>query len=483
MNIKSLPSIILTILLLQDGGNRLYAQSNCITLSQLIARYYKSNNVQLSILSKELKVKYLTYRNSLAAYNLSSGINFTVPYSKSIESVLQPDGNSIYIERQYMNPAYSVSASKKIPLTGGTIGITSSLSYFKNFLNTNQQFNANWYNLFISQPFFAYNEYKYDKKLQRLRLSADSIQYYKDREARLATFIGKVINYELLQRRIGNSELTIADNVAALEKVKLLYENGRMLAIDTLLLSNNLKQAHLQKDQLESELVIQAADLNYSFNGKYNFSICNIEELMTYDIDSALLRERYLNYNNQSELMVNAFISSENLKRVRKAHGIITSISAGNGINQTADAFDRLLANPAQKQNVTLAVSVPLTGWQTYKRNKEIAQLQYQAFEMTRNELGYLAGEWATEQMSEYLFLFRSYIYSKEKINGLEEVKRLQMEKVFAGRINISEYNVTESSINIAKLEQLDIIRRILLFRFELRAKTLYDFELKEDVF
>lgn len=475
--------VVLTLLLALPGRCKLMAQTQCATLTQVINKYYKAGDTRLSILAKQLRIKKLGYQNSLSEYNIRSKVDFSLPYSKSIESVLQPDGNSIYIERNYFSPTYSITTSKKIPLTGGTIGLTTGLSYFKNFLNTNQQFNANWYNLYISQPFFAFNEYKFDKKLRRLTLSADSIQYYKDREAKLEELMAKIIDFEVLRLDIAYNEQEIGNNRDALEKVKILYAHGKLLSIDTLTLSNNLKQSYLQKEQLESTMGIRKADLDFSFREDYRFTICDIEDLAPFHLDTSLLHERYARYNNQQELLINTFVSSEQIKRARKGNGITTTISAGNGINQSSSVFTALYNNPSQQQNVALAVSVPFTGWQSYKRNKEIAELAYQAVQMTRTELEQVAKTWVQEQLTRYSFLYKSYWFSKEKLIALQEVKRVQLEKVLSGRVSTNEYNNAVLSIDMAKMEQLNIIKQILLFRFELRTKTLYDFELMEPVF
>lgn len=474
--------IIFTSLLFLAASHCAKGQDNCVTLTQLIGKYYGSNSPQLLLVSKNFKVKYLTYQNKMAVYHLSSKVDVSLPYSKSIESVLQPDGNAVYTPRTYLSPIYTITTAKKIPLTGGTIGITSSLSYFKNFLNANQQYNANWYSLFISQPFFAFNEYKYDKKLQKLTLRADSVQYFKDRETKLLEVITKVIDYEVAKHNIKNGELNIANYTAALYKVKLLYEHGRMLAVDTLTLYNNLKQAYLQQEQLTQDLNIKKANLNYYFPQSYDYTICNWEEPNIYQLDSALLNERYMHYNNANQLLVDAFVNAENVERAQKAHGVTTSISAGNGINQSATTFEPLFNNPAQKQSITLAISVPLTGWQAYKRNKEIANLQNQAYEISKSEMVFLAKEWTREQLNTYSYLFKSYQFSKEKLSGLVALQNVLLDKIAVGKASTTDYNTTQAAIFAAQLEQLDIVKQIVLFRFELRSKTLYDFELGESV-
>jgi hypothetical protein len=470
--------MIIVACLIKDAN----AQKRCITINSLINEYYKGNQ-QLAILDKNFKIKWLTYQNDLEKWKISSRVDATLPYSKSIESVLQPDGNAIFTQRQFLSPNLNVTTFKKIPKTGGEIGISGSLGYFKNFKNNNQQFSANWFNISISQPLFAYNEFQFERTKQALNFGADSIQYLKDREAKLKDFMSKVIEYEVLKRKIENDENNMIDNKKALDKVKILYENGKMLSIDTLTLSNNIDQAKLNISKAQSELKFKQLALSYYFNRSYSLSICDFDELIIFQLDSVLLKENYLKYNNIQEIIIDSFFAFENIKKANKSHGITTSISAGIGANQSAIQFDRLTNTPSQRQNLAIATSVPLTGWQSYKRNKEIALLQQQVYESNKKDVYFLANEWINDKINTYNFLVKSYSFSTKKLYSLETILTTQLERLLAGKANTNEYNSTQLSINNVKIEQLEIIKEILLFRFEIRSLTLYDVELNQEIF
>ena len=93
-----------------------------------------------------------------------------------------------------------------------------------------------------------------------------------------------------------------------------------------------------------------------------------------------------------------------------------------------------------------------------------------------------MANEWINDKINNYHFLVKSYSFSKEKINSLETILTTQLERVLAGKANTNEYNSTQLSINNVKIEQLEIIKEILLFRFEIRSLNLYDVELNQEI-
>jgi len=136
--------VLLFIMLISFG--KVQSQQKCTTLNALINEFYSTSG-KASILKNQFKIKQLTYLNRLQKYKIGSKLDVSLPYSKSIESILQPDGNLLYSQREFLNPIVTTSVFKKIPFTGGEIGLSSSLGYFQNFLQSNRQFTANWLNL------------------------------------------------------------------------------------------------------------------------------------------------------------------------------------------------------------------------------------------------------------------------------------------------------------------------------------------------
>jgi hypothetical protein len=457
------------------------AQS-CKTLDQILQEFSGTNN-ELITLKAKLNIQYKLYQNQLDKWKPTAKLDVELPYSNSIESVISGDGNVNYLKRNYLNPLLSVSTSKKIPFTGGEIGINGSLGLFQNFINSNKQYNANWFNIYISQPLFAYNNFKFEQAKQRIELSIDSIKFYHDKETKLTKLVSAILDYEIAKQKIEYNEQLSKQANYSLQRIKTLYQNGRALAEDTMLLSYSINKAKLEYEKLNDDIKAKKEFLSTQLNRTYKNTICDLMEVPILKIDTTELKQRYIKYSFQKELLLDSFEVFENSKKIKKSHGLNTTISAGIGANQTSTNVNQLFTNPSQRQNVTLNTSVPITGWKTYKRNNEIALIEQQNYQRGRQDIQSNSNLWTTEMYNQYKYLLKSFQLTKTNLSNLENLSNSVYKRFEMGKVPFTDYNNVVNEISTIQQSQLEIIKQLYLLRFNLREKTLYDWSLEKEVF
>jgi hypothetical protein len=474
MRIVNLIQTYFLILLIIGVASKVNGQSNCENFNSLLNEF-SSANTSVKNLELGLKIKYLNYVIDQQQWKINSKGSFTLPYSKSIESIVQPDGNVLYTPRNYVTPIANITTTKKIAATGGEIGVTGGIDFFRNFVNNNRQFNANWINFYVSQPLFIYNQFKFDKIKQRLDLSFDSISYYVEKESKTKAFVEKLLDFETkaLQIEEANSNISIANN--AIEKIRILVENGRALGIDTIMLAINKNEIVAKRQNLEQSLVLARTIISNYINRPLNAPLCSSLEMPAYILDSNILIPAYLKCNFSKELILDSFIAYENIKKAKKARGIVTSINAGLGANQSASNLGQLFTSPSQRQNISIGTAIPITGWDNYLRKKEVALLDREIFENNRSELLLNATVWYLQQLDTYNVLLKSYQQVTAKGNALLNIAAIQLEKVVAGKATSIDYNSTITQIANSNIELIEIIKKVRLFRFEIRSYTLID--------
>ena len=454
----------------------------CISLDDIIQEFASTNN-DLITLNEKMKIQCKLYQNNQDKWKPSTKLEVALPYSNSIESVISGDGNVNYLKRNYLNPLLSISTAKKISLTGGEIGINGSLGLFHNFLNNNKQFNANWFNVYVSQPLFAYNEMKADRVKQRISLCIDSIQYYKGRETKLKSIVEAILDYEIAKQRIIHITQQFTEANYALQRTKTLYQLGRVLAEDTILIAYNLSKVNLEMAKLLDDLKAKQLFLTSQLSKNYDYSLCELFTIPNLQIDSSELRRLYLNYGFQKELIIDSIDAFENTIKMKKAHGITISILAGIGANNSSTDINQLYNSPSQRQNITLNATVPLTGWQTYKRNNQIALMEQQNYERAKQDIKNSAAQWAKETYNNYKYLVQSYNLAKSNLEGLKALANSVFKRYEVGRASFTEYASVLNEISNTEEGLLNIIKQLYILRFELRTKTLFDFTLSKDVF
>lgn len=459
----------------------LFAQT-CKTIEQIIHECI-GVNTDLVILKEKQKIQSKLYQNQLDKWKPNAKVDVTLPYSNSIESVLSGDGNVNYVKRNYVNPLLTISSSKKIVKTGGEIGITGSIGLFQNFINNNKQFNANWFNIYISQPLFSYNTFKYDQYKQRLLISVDSINYFRNKEVKISKIITLLLDYEIANQSKQYNQERIKQAQYTLTKAKTLFVNGRALADDTLMLSYSLSKLIFENEKLQEQLQIKKQALEIQLQKKYTYTLCNLNEIQILKLDTADLKQRYIQYSFQKELILDSFEVYENIQKMKRAHGINTSLSVGVGANQSSTTFNQIYSTPSQRQNISINTSIPITGWQLYKRNSEIALMEEKNYRRTKQDIEQNATQWVSEIYSAYTSLIKSYALTKQNINYLETLSNSFYKRYEMGKIPYTEYSNILNEIKTSQQNLLDINKQLYQIRFTIRERTLYDCYIQNHVF
>ena len=466
--------IILLLICFSEFGMISFAQQRCITMNTLI-QDYKQYSSQIGVVNRQLKISRLGYLNQQQKWKIGSKLDVSLPYSKSIESIIQPDGNLLYSQREFMNPLVNASVYKKIAQTGGEIGLSGSLGYFQNFLKSNRQFNVNWFNFYIDQPIFSFNEYRYEQRLNSMQLETNRIQYGVNTEESLKNFVDKVLSVELLKRKLENANKTLLQEKAQLQQLKLLCVNGKILSNDTLLFSHSLQKKELEIELSSWAISIRELEVKFLSGNKENREFCDLLEMENYILDTSILSRKYIDCNYSIQLNMDSFKVNEALRRASMSHGINTTIGAGIGANQTSQQFNQLFSTPSQRQNITIGTTIPLTGWQNIKREKVIAQLEKAIFDEKVQEFYFEATNWVRSIVNEYNSLLRQIKLASSTIGSYRSLAEIVMDKVLQGKASITEYNTIQNQLQELNTEQGELIKKYVMLRFEIRSKCLFD--------
>ena len=104
--------------------------------------------------------------------------------SHAITTITLPDGSDRFVNRYVSNYGLNLSISQLIPLTGGSVSISSAIRGLYNFTPEKlHSFNLNMFNFSYSQQLSSYNEYKWDKKLFEKQNTLYDIRHYQERES------------------------------------------------------------------------------------------------------------------------------------------------------------------------------------------------------------------------------------------------------------------------------------------------------------
>jgi outer membrane protein TolC len=471
------------------GGATNFAKAQDIptfTLKELVQQAKDNSPVALRAKTRR-ENRYWQYRLFKSNYNPQLRLTGTIPqYYQEYNNITQPDGSIEFIEVKQNLMDLGLGLEQVIGATGGTISVNTSTNRFDNFLSNPGQPQTRYSGVPISvalqQPIFAFNRFKWDKKIEPLLYEESKRDYVKEMEE-VSIYVTQLyfdyltaqVNYEIATSNLKNTE-----DIFAIEKRR----NELGVTPEDDLLQVELQVLTAQQAMSEAQLSLESAAFAMnSFIGLNQSSKVNlISPVDIPDFEVDVDRAIELAFQNRAEAVGFDRQNTEAESQVAQAKGqrFQVQLNARYGYNNAAFNFPDIYQNPNTQALVSLGLSVPVLDWGRNKARMSMAMANQELVEST---------------VAQELINFEQEIFTKVK-NFLMIKDRLDVTKVsddVAQRrydIALKRYqtgNVTITNLNIAQNEKdsnkrafYASLRDFWVAYYELRSLTLYDFENEE---
>ncbi|WP_293955981.1 MULTISPECIES: TolC family protein [unclassified Sphingobacterium] len=346
------------------------------------------NSERVKRINNLAQIKLLQFQNFNAQFLPSVDLEINTPYQRSIQDVMQPEGEVYPIERSYFNPSTTFNITQRLLGTGGDLTISNSLSMLRNIKYSSTMFSSNWINLFYNQPIFGFNEYKWNKRKMEINNKLDSIENLKSKvnlrmevaDSYFAAY-GIQLKHKITLKNIENT-------IELLSILKELKNRGKVLDSEVKQTEIALQQDYKKQITNEYELKNQIMKLeeilnihigkNVKFESPKDF-ILDIEKNA---IEAILLRNDF-----EYTARLKYLLAAEKIDKTKKEGRVNVQMQLGIGVNSSNKNWERLYDNPLMRQNASLTVKIPLLSWGTLKNNQKIAALETENIHRDMNEL------------------------------------------------------------------------------------------------
>lgn len=454
---------------------------NTFTIHDVIARS-QAQSVFAKYVETNREVSYWNYRRFRSNYNpqirLSSSSNAGVLYNNSFTPVRQPDGSIQYLQVNQWNPGIDVGLEQPISWTGGTISLNSTYSYFRDIQDEFQQWNGQVFNLRLSQPVFAYNQLKWDKRIEPIRYEESRREYAEQMQEVAAQAVEQF--FEVLRAQVN---LEIAQYNLANNDTIYKIENGRYNIGTTSqdkLLQVELQLLQSRQDVAQANLDLQGATLRLrSYIGLQNDE--NFQLVTPQEIPNVVVtEEQALQHARETRA---AYISFERRRNeanaeVARAKGTRYQISldGGFGLNSVGGQFSELYDTPARQQYVALSFSIPVVDWGRRKATMGTADAQKRLtdFDVERQQLFF------EQEVITQVRLFESLRLKIEITRKADQVAferyNVAQNRYLIGKIDITNLAIALNEKDQARRSYVEALKSFWMEYFRLRQLTLYDY-------
>ena len=428
---------------------------------------------------------YRSYRASrLPSLNLTGEV---LSFDRSLRLLQDYDtGEMRYMENYNLQNTLGLSIKQNIALTGGTLRLYSSLNRLDQFApKDSKSYYSQPITLSYTQPLFAYNQFKWDKKIAPKEYELAKRTYIEAMED--ITIQAVTYYFNLL---LSKTKHTIA--VKNYSNTKSLYA----IAEQRLELGSVTKDEllQLQLRMLNDSLTINTSSLQLReqqilFNSylRYNDRV-DVEPLLdrripVVDIDYVMVIEKALeNSSFTIDNEIQMLTAESEVARARAERGATASFNARFGLSQTGDKFRTAYSNLLDQEVIGLSFSIPIFDWGMGKGRVRMARARS---ELVRSQIEQEEVDFRREiyTLLEQFHNQRNQCAVAER--ALEVAERrysVAMENFRQSKISVSDMNIAQSEKDQANQTFITALSDFWNCYYSLRAKTLYDFITHTDI-
>lgn len=452
------------------------------TLQDIIARAKAQSTAALRTQTIR-ENRFWQYRLYLSNYNPQLRLTGTIPsYSQSVTSVTQPDGSIEFREVEQNMIDLELGLQQVISPTGGVVSINSSSSRFDNFLEppgARTRYSGIPVNIRLSQPIFAFNPYKWDKKIQPLVFEESKREYVEQMEQ-----ISQVATQLFFDYLLAQVNLEIAEkNLVNTEDIYRI-ENGRYNIGTTS--EDRLLQVELQVLQAKQGVTQAMLDMETSMLSLKSYvgltESAEVQLILPDDIPSVKVdvdRAIELAFQNRSIALGFKRQLLEAEEQVARARGqrFQMNLNASYGYNNAASTFENIYLNPNQQALVNLSISMPILDWGRSKARMEQARANQRLTEYTV-EQETINFEQEIYSMARNFQMLEDRLEITELSDKVAEKRyEISRDRYLSGRVTITDLNIAQTEKDTNKRAYISSLREYWTAYYDLRQLTLYDFE------
>ena len=443
----------------------------------------------LSLDSPAAKIERLNFENEILQFeNYKKGFLPAVSLSLSpinlnrsiVKLQKADDGQYNYVEDYSSNSNTSMSLQQKIPFTGGTLRVNSSLNYMNEFSRSRHSFSSTPFAISYSQQLFG--------SARTMRMEK-TIEYKKNEEkvknycVVLSGIQQKVLNFFMeaflatLEKELSLSNKLATDSLHNMAKVK--YQNKRITESD-------FKQIELQatnNDYMKENATKNHEEairslITYLGLTEKSITIETPEFNLPLKIDYEVVKY-YIDKNNPSALSrsIKQLEAKKSLFLAELSNKFNADINLSYGTNQFAENLIDVYSSPSRQQSVSVGVSIPISLWGINRNNARIAKNSYKSSLIDIEQVSDNFENEIRQKVNNYNHNVNLWFIAERSYQLAQEQYRLVVNEYAMGRSSAYELIASQQEQSSSMQKYYTAVRNAWDSYFKLREMTLFDFE------
>ena len=428
-----------------------------------------------------LSNNYWQFQSFLADYKPQISLNANFPeLTRAINSVIQPDGTIKYIPRSLITNSLRFSMAQRITKTGGTFFVSTGLERTDALADP---FNTFYYSTPIrvgfNQPIFAFNSFKWDKKIQPLEFDEAKRQYSEDKEQVAYEAAGLFFDVFIAQLSMEAAQQDKANTDTLFTIAKGRYSVGKIAETDLL---------QVEISSMNADAAVQQANLDLQTSTENLRNFLGIKNVVTFNLsppttipDFTIDANKALEYakahrSEMVEYQRRLMEAERNVDRAKGENGINGDIFGSFGLSQTGGTLGDAYRSPLDQELVTVSITVPIKDWGKAKSEQKIAESNQKLVQMQVSQDRINFERDILLKVRQFDLVRTQTKLAERTYEVAQKNFDLTKKRYIIGKIGVTDLNLAITDQTRSRRSYMSMLRSFWLAYYDLRRLTLYDF-------
>ena len=433
----------------------------------------------------QFRTSYWQYRSYRAEYLPALSVGAYLPnFNRTIEQVSLEQGEAL-LKRRFADWSIDATLLQRVGFTGGDFFLRSSFNRLDDFSKTDTTIIQQTFapiSIGYTQPIFKFNAYKWQKRIEPMLYEEAKKKYLEDMEQVALAATNRF--FDLLIAQIGEKIAIInkANYDTLFQIAKGRYNLGKIA-------ENELLQLELRYLRASSAVESQRLDVeNNLFRFKSYLRIKDnifIEltpptEIKKLDIPVAkAIVEAKANRSDALAFNRRLLEAERNVNFAKMNDRFDAEIYAVYGLNnQSIQVLDEVIyKDQSDNQQLRVGITMPILDWGVARGKIKIAQSEQEIVQtdVEQDLIDFEQDIFLT--VAQFNIQYNQVIIAAKEDTVAQKGYDVTKARYMIGKIDITDLNIAQEATDESKRNFYSTLRTYWRYYYELRYKTMFDFE------
>lgn len=479
--------VLLVTTLLVATRTTLFAQSDNLLLTLVdCIRIARASGPLATIARRTFEGRQSSYQGFFAGFYPQLTLQGDLPgYYRSINTIILPDGSSVFTPQSQASSSLSLALSQRIPLTGGELSVSSGLNRIDLLESNSQYYRSSPLSVSYRQPILQINTMKWNKESEELRYQIAGREFAEALEDCALDVTNRFFDLYLASMNSSNAALNLANNDTLYQISKGRFNVGKIAEND--LLQSELAFLNAQTQFENARLALNRSEQNLrialALPPPTRITLIAPSTIPPVSIDpSVALLQAQRNRSDVVNFELQKLTAERNVVQAKSDNFLAATMTANLGYNQRAQVLSDAYQNLLDQRQFSIRFDFPILQWGAGRLAVDAAMADQKRIQTSVEQQRNNFDQEIVYQVSRLNMLQKQVAVAAKADTIAQRRFDVAKDRYLIGKIDVPNLFLAQNEKDNARRTRIQTLWDFWTTYFRVRRLTLYDFQAKQSL-